>query len=224
MRGVCRWAWHELRHHLGGFGLGTVLLGIVAVIVDDMLRLPPRPTFDQYLTNGLFSLAIAVGGVVVLGGLGLLALAPYQQRNALRKMIPGDVDSLIADLRQQRVTVCGEHTVGLDEVCLRMAPVLTLWARDWVVWVNLEQAFPCPESGLRQEITHVVGLLHARGLIDEERHRHMTSPAPAPANISSTLAIYGARHVSQDDSFSEFRWTALGQAVANRLVAEASRS
>jgi len=85
--GVVGWTLAEIRRHLGRFTVGTVAVSIAWVLFSALVTLPANPTFGQRVANGLVALALAVGSVILLVGFYALAVAPYQQRNALRRMV-----------------------------------------------------------------------------------------------------------------------------------------
>jgi hypothetical protein len=85
MQGVFRWAWAWAWKRRGSYELSVVALGVISIFVSNTLALPPNPTWGQRIVNGLIGLLIALLLVIILS-LGFAVLvAPYRQRNALRR-------------------------------------------------------------------------------------------------------------------------------------------
>lgn len=64
------------------------MLGVALVLAGAKTQLPASPSVSQIVWNGLLGLGIAILIVTALTFLVSLVLAPYQQRNALRKLNP----------------------------------------------------------------------------------------------------------------------------------------
>jgi hypothetical protein len=85
-RGIFRWVHYHAVRDRAKFWVGSVTLAGFLVIVGTQVALPAHPTIGQRIVNGLVTLAIAAGALVAGTYLYALVAAPYQQRNALRRM------------------------------------------------------------------------------------------------------------------------------------------
>jgi hypothetical protein len=85
--GVFRWARAEARRHRARFGIGSVGVALLSIVATAAIGTHPRPTAGERLVNALIGLGIGAGLIVVLSLALALVVAPYQQRNALRRSI-----------------------------------------------------------------------------------------------------------------------------------------
>lgn len=86
-RGVFRWAHHRAVERRASFWVAAVAFAAVVTIIAALVVLPPNPTLSQKLLSGLGGLAAAAAIVVVVTYAEALLVAPYEQRNALRRML-----------------------------------------------------------------------------------------------------------------------------------------
>lgn len=103
-RGVFTWAWAATREQLNKFLLGGVVLGLLSVPVDVVLPPPQTPSTSQEIWNGVVKFLAVVGAVVLIGYVASVLAAPYQQRNALRRVL-ADIDGV----KQQTPTLTIQH-------------------------------------------------------------------------------------------------------------------
>jgi hypothetical protein len=155
-----------------------------------------------------------------------------------------EVDAEMEWVSRQTVAVCADVMAGeekatsLASICALLAATLSIWESESALRLQMRDAFPCypkAHSGLYTRtdtnnctLGFVVGaikLLALHNLIDESRH--VQSEQRARRGDGSML-VYGSGDASKygmetwDTSFSEYRWTALGQAVARRLADQPS--
>ncbi len=86
-RGVFRWARTRARNHRGRFGVGSVLLGAFVAVLGVAIHLPSHPTTAQRMINALSGFGIAVGVILIGTLVYALVVAPYEQRNKLRRLL-----------------------------------------------------------------------------------------------------------------------------------------
>src|ERR1039458_7294507 len=134
----------------------------------------------------------------------------------------GGVDQHIEWLRSTRIDRCRGTTGTLEGGGRVLAPVLPMWNRESYIWAVLDTAFKCPEEEGASSVWDTIPLLRSRDLIEEGRYRQAAPGASNPGTTPYSLAltISGVHPVPQDLSFSELRWTEMGQAVANRLIGD----
>lgn len=165
---------------------------------------------------------------VVAAGLGLVLLVSLEEGSfrawdetdsalALATKEAGSQDALIGWLRDQTVTVCAAHTTTLAEVCRALTDTLTMWCKEQWVWIALRNAFPCPEAGIPNKIGVAMSALIARDLVEESRHHYAETRSRWPIAITGATGMAASQQETVDASYSEFRWTALGREVTNRL-------
>lgn len=87
MSGIFRWIVRRTRERLHTFRIGTVLLSVAALLLGSVKPPPTDPTLWQRATNGVFGFFFALLGVLALTFFLSSVCAPYEQRNALRKMV-----------------------------------------------------------------------------------------------------------------------------------------
>ena len=110
------WAWRKARKHVSGFTVGTAAFTLLLYLTGAIFSLPSDPSWSQRTWNALANVGTAIA--VVFGALMLfeLAIAPYQQRNALRRREEDearrDTERAVADL-SVAVTVQHNNVVWL---------------------------------------------------------------------------------------------------------------
>ncbi len=223
------WAWAEARRRRGEFWLATVVFTVVTLFAGVLLLggLPNSPSPGEQITAGLESAALGVVAVVLLSLLLGLIVAPYQQRNALRRMVEeGSAgESALAEVEWLRTTLISVYdqgrSVSLADVCLALDRIgLALWQSDMTVVEKLGDEIPPvgAESGHHQAGAAILPLV-GHDLVVEERVElidHEPSPGFGIVQAAfSTNAFSGTRAV--DRSYSQFRWTAFGRQVVRLL-------
>lgn len=92
MRGAARWAWFRSKSHRASFWAGGVIFGLLGAWASVATQLPRDPSWTQVAWNSAVGV---VGAALVLGILlyvSALAVAPYQQRNALRSLVVDEAE------------------------------------------------------------------------------------------------------------------------------------
>lgn len=105
MGSVFKWARQEAKVHRGTFFVSGFGITAASVLATSLVSLPRTPTTEQRIVNGLIGLLIGAVVVLTLSMLYALTVAPYKQRNALRKRVGG---ALTPELkRAQELTATG---------------------------------------------------------------------------------------------------------------------
>jgi hypothetical protein len=149
MGGVFRWAWAWAWKRRGSFEVSVLALGIVSVFVSNTLAVPPNPTWSQRILNGLIGLLIALIVVIVLSLVFALLVAPYLQRNALRRRVSEleqrDPPSLVIPARLVKTEL--QAILARVDRLMRLDPILT---EDYVLpsarWTAHQAQFAALES------------------------------------------------------------------------------
>jgi hypothetical protein len=149
MRGVFRWAWAWAWRRRGSFEVSVLALGVVSIFVSNSLALPPNPTWGQRIVNGLIGLLVALMVVIVLSLGFALLVAPYLQRNALRRRMLAlqhrDPPSVVIPARLVKTEL--QAILARVDRLMRLDPTLT---EDYVLpsarWTAHQAQFAALES------------------------------------------------------------------------------
>jgi hypothetical protein len=116
-RGIFRWVHYHAVRDRAKFWVGSVTLAGFLVVLGTQVALPPHPTTGQRIVNGLVTLGVAAGALVAGTYLYALVAAPYQQRNALRRMFTSAQASITA---LEAEPVGPSHAAQLRQVAARV--------------------------------------------------------------------------------------------------------
>jgi hypothetical protein len=96
MQGVWRWTWREAKRRRGEFWLAGAVFTVVTLAAGIWLesQLLSQPTPGQKFVAGLEAAGLGMGAVVLLSLVFALILAPFQQRNALRRTVQTALDEV----------------------------------------------------------------------------------------------------------------------------------
>jgi hypothetical protein len=147
MGGVFRWAWAWAWKRRGSFEVSVLALGVVSIFVSNTLAAPPSPTWGQRILNGLIGLLIALIAVIVLSLGFALLVAPYLQRNALRRRMLAlqQRDPLVIPARLVKSEL--QSILARVDRLMRLDPILT---EDYVLpsaqWTAHQAQFAALES------------------------------------------------------------------------------
>lgn len=83
-RGVYRWAWHRTQRFLKSLTGGVVFVSVAGAVAAAVLVAPPHAGVAIRVAYGLGAAAAGLVGLLALTYAAVLAVAPFQQRNALR--------------------------------------------------------------------------------------------------------------------------------------------
>jgi hypothetical protein len=178
MRGVWRWAWREAKRHRGEFWLAGFFFAVVTAGAAYLLaiNLHSTPTPKQAFFVALEALGLGVIAVVLLSLVFALIVAPFQQRNALRR-----------ELRDLYASV-NEYSLTLD---------------DFLYDIRVNQEYPGVPDAHESFNSKAVFKSSSTSVVEcqldsyEQRAANavgMLDPAQAeiwPINPGSTLALWG---------------------------------
>lgn len=225
MRGVLRWAWAEAKRRRTEFWLAGVLFTVVTLIAGVLLAqgLPSTPTAWDKIRVGLEAAGFGVGAVIVLS-LGLaLAIAPYQQRNALRATVLASsaptIETTVDWLRTTLVAI-GRNPKGdltetpMAELCLIVGHWLAAWksAGDIGIYVMIEFRKSHPEVTWTIDSTEFLHQAAFRGIMEtgfvqaKEKRR-----IPDMSIYTGATATQKPEYEEVDASYDQYRWTDLGR-------------
>lgn len=105
--GVFRWSWRRWPQHVTGL-IGVAIITVIGAVVGAFANHPPNPTAAQQLAGAGEAAGMTLGGLVVLAFLYAVILAPYEQRNALRRRV--------AELEEERRAPRRATQAALDEL------------------------------------------------------------------------------------------------------------
>ncbi|HEY5304325.1 MAG TPA: hypothetical protein VIJ86_09745 [Acidimicrobiales bacterium] len=121
---IWRWVLNlEIRPHWLRAILGSLVLPVIAAIVYPVFIFDPTASLRERIWAGVAAAGIAFGGFLILRSLLVLAVAPYEQRKALRDVIESretkisEKDTEIARLRSDiaQRTLDKDHEAGIRE-------------------------------------------------------------------------------------------------------------
>lgn len=86
-QGIIKWSSQRAHEHLQAVIPASIGIPLVALIAGQLIALPKNPTTADRITQGTESLIVGVLVVAVLALLYAIVVAPYEQRNALRRQL-----------------------------------------------------------------------------------------------------------------------------------------
>src|SRR5262245_38677485 len=86
-RGIIRWPAQRAHEHLQAVVPAAIAIPIAALIIGQFIALPSKPTTGDRIIQGIQSIIAGVAVVALLAFLYALLIAPYEQRNALRRQL-----------------------------------------------------------------------------------------------------------------------------------------
>ena len=95
--GIIGWSAQRAHQHLQAVVLAAIAIPVAALILGQFIALPSKPTTGDRIIQGIESIIAGVAVVALLVFLYALLVAPYEQRNALRRQLAaakGEAESL----------------------------------------------------------------------------------------------------------------------------------
>lgn len=98
------WAASRARKHIKGFILGGVIFSVVAASVSSIIKEPRHPTPLDHVYNAGVGVLVALAFISFLAFVYAIIVAPYEQRNLLRRELSSSRDA-IASLKSTKINV-----------------------------------------------------------------------------------------------------------------------
>lgn len=86
-QGIIRWSAHRANDHLQAVVPASIGIPLIAIIAGQFIALPAKPTTADRIIQGVESLGVGVLIVALLVFIYAILVAPYEQRNALRRQM-----------------------------------------------------------------------------------------------------------------------------------------
>jgi hypothetical protein len=109
-QGIIRWSAHRAHEHLQAVVPASIAIPVIAIIAGQLIALPAKPTTADRIIQGVESLGAGVLIVALLVFIYAILVAPYEQRNALRRQVLNAAkemtelqDSVYETLRLERI-------------------------------------------------------------------------------------------------------------------------
>jgi hypothetical protein len=123
-QGIIRWSAHRAHDHLQAVVPASIGIPLIAIIAGQFIALPKKPTTADRIIQGVESLGVGVLIVALLVFIYAILIAPYEQRNALRRQLKNSV----RELSEIRSSV--HQTLRLDKV--EITRNVPLGASPWI--------------------------------------------------------------------------------------------
>ncbi len=95
-QGVIRWSAHRAHEHLQAVVPASIGIPLIAIIAGQFIALPAKPTTADRIIQGAESLGVGVLIVALLVFTYAILVAPYEQRNALRREVVNSAKEITA--------------------------------------------------------------------------------------------------------------------------------
>ena len=142
--GVFRWSWRRLPHHVASV-IGVVVVILLGAFAGTIVHMPTNPTARDRLIGAGLAATITLGGVIAIGFLYAVVIAPYEQRKVLREKrqtLEGQLEyphrptqAALDELGQ--LYKAGDYRMLSFEAT---ASGLPLWTREWMVSTDPAEA------------------------------------------------------------------------------------
>lgn len=102
-QGIIRWSAQRAHQHLQAVVPAAIAIPVAALILGQFVALPSKPTTGDRIIQGIESIIAGVAVVALLVFLYAVLVAPYEQRNALRRQlatVKGEAEDLRTSVRK----------------------------------------------------------------------------------------------------------------------------